>query len=848
MNIPQNPNGQATMANSQPVVIASNQSAIPVIETTTDTAPATQNITVVDSGSTSTAASNGQVLVTGSPTAGSAASFVISSLETVRVQVTGTWTGTIASEISIDGGTTWFAQGLHQGAYTTSTFFGNFVGGGSITGATNFRMRATATITGTATVKIIESLNTNSVYVANAAPAGNVVSLLNSSTATLTSGSVFTGSGEDVANFSEMRISVISNVASATDGLSIQQSPDNTNWDITDVYTIAAATGKTFVVPRQARYFRVVYTNGGTNQTSFRLQSILNRTASSPSSNRASDGYTNETDLEQNQVFLMGYNGTTWDRLRSTGTGILNVLLAAGSAVIGHVITDSGSTTAATQATAANLNATIVGTGTLAVQNTAATPAGSNVIGHVITDSGSTTAVTGTVTANQGTAAALTAGWPVVNGEATDASGTFTNATQTTSITASSLDGYGNFLLSINGTYGTATAVFEGSDDGGTTYYTLNASRDDTNVIETGYTSLTNTNRTWQINNPGMDSIRIRSTAVASGTVNVRISPSAAPGASGATVAIGTALPTGTNTIGALTANQSMNVSQINGVTPLMGNGVTGAGSQRVTIASDNTAFAVNATLSAETTKVIGTVNQGTNPWVTSNTTTSVVGNGAAATAQRVTLANDSTGIIATVGAVTAITNALPTGTNSLGKISDITTSVVPGTAATNLGKAEDAAHASGDTGVYVMGTRQDTPTATAGTSGDYQGAAYSPQGAEWTSLTPSLGGGWTVSSQTALTNTKISIVAGAATFGGYYFYNPNATAAYIQVFNTLTGSVTLGTTPPFYVLSLPATAGGNLEIANGIKHDTALVVAATTTATGSTAPGTAVTGFFMYR
>lgn len=45
----------------------------------------------------------------------------------------------------------------------------------------------------------------------------------------------------------------------------------------------------------------------------------------------------------------------------------------------------------------------------------------------------------------------------------------------------------------------------------------------------------------------------------------------------------------------ALPANQSVNVSQINAVTPLMGNGVTGTGSQRVTIASDNTAFSVNA-------------------------------------------------------------------------------------------------------------------------------------------------------------------------------------------------------------------------------------------------------------
>lgn len=67
---------------------------------------------------------------------------------------------------------------------------------------------------------------------------------------------------------------------------------------------------------------------------------------------------------------------------------------------------------------------------------------------------------------------------------------------------------------------------------------------------------------------------------------------------------------TATNTgtlAGAVTSSVVQeNVKQINGVTPLMGNGVTGTGSQRVTIASDNTAFAVNATLSAETTKVIG--------------------------------------------------------------------------------------------------------------------------------------------------------------------------------------------------------------------------------------------------
>lgn len=286
--------------------------------TSTDTAPATQNITVVDSGSTATVSANGQSLITGTATANSTASFSLSGQETIRVQVTGTWTGTLTSEASIDGGTTWAGLGIHQGAYTTGSFTANFIGGANVAGATTYRIRATAAMTGTATVRVVESVNTASTYIANAAPAGNVISLLNSTTATLTSGSIFTGIGEDVSNFSEMRISVKASHASATDGLSMQQSPDNTNWDITDNYTVSATTGKTFVVPRQARYFRVVYTNGGTNQSSFRLQSILNRTATSSSSQRAQDTFSNENDLEQVWAFNSYYNGTTWDMARGT--------------------------------------------------------------------------------------------------------------------------------------------------------------------------------------------------------------------------------------------------------------------------------------------------------------------------------------------------------------------------------------------------------------------------------------------------------------------------------------------------------------------------------------------------
>lgn len=225
------------------------------------------------------------------------------------------------------------------------------------------------------------------------------ISTNNSTTSVLSANAVFTGTSEDALNYNEIRISVIASHVSATDGLSIQQSEDNTNWDFTDTYTIPAATGKTYSIPRQARYFRVVYTNGATLQTSFRLQTIMNRLGARVSSQRPNDAYSNETDLEQTQSFLMGYNGATWDRLRTTGTGVLttSTVLTAGAAAIGSITNTSF---IATQATAANLNATVVGTGTFATQPTIQT--GTNSIGKI--SDITTSVVPGTAATNLGKA------------------------------------------------------------------------------------------------------------------------------------------------------------------------------------------------------------------------------------------------------------------------------------------------------------------------------------------------------------------------------------------------------------------------------------------------------------
>ncbi|MCI0526785.1 MAG: hypothetical protein L0Y56_04935, partial [Nitrospira sp.] len=71
------------------------------------------------------------------------------------------------------------------------------------------------------------------------------------------------------------------------------------------------------------------------------------------------------------------------------------------------------------------------------------------------------------------------------------------------------------------------------------------------------------------------------------------------------------------------------------------------------------------------------------------------------------------------IGDVDVVTlPALPAGTNNIGDVDVL--SVVPGTGATNLGKAEDAVHTSGDTGVMALTVRSDAGGSLVGASGDY--------------------------------------------------------------------------------------------------------------------------------
>ncbi len=126
-----------------------------------------------------------------------------------------------------------------------------------------------------------------------------------------------------------------------------------------------------------------------------------------------------------------------------------------------------------------------------------------------------------------------------------------------------------------------------------------------------------------------------------SGTWNVTVNAALPAGSN----SIGTVvLGAGAATIGSLAANQSVNVSQINGVTPLMGAGNGGTGSLRVNIASDQ----VTIPVSLNNSTCVGT--QKSKAWIAVPTSaTSVTTTTACVTAITFTNTNSSTQTVTVV-------------------------------------------------------------------------------------------------------------------------------------------------------------------------------------------------------
>ncbi len=174
-------------------------------------------------------------------------------------------------------------------------------------------------------------------------------------------------------------------------------------------------------------------------------------------------------------------------------------------------------------------------------------------------------------------------------------------------------------------------------------------------------------------------------------------------------------------------------------------------------------------------------------------------------------------------------------GSATIGSIANITTGVVPGTAATSLGKAEDAAHASGDTGVMALAVRRDTAASGTSADGDYATLNVDANGRLHSNavLSSTTTGGATPGKLVSAASTNAtSVKASAGTLYMLTASNTNAAARYLKIYNKASAP-TVGTDVPVYTFLIPGSstgAGTNIPLpAQGIALGTGFALALTT-------------------
>lgn len=148
----------------------------------------------------------------------------------------------------------------------------------------------------------------------------------NSSTVPLGAGASFTGAAFEVLNYAVVNVCVYADVPSATDGVKVEWSPDGINWDHAHRTTYSSATGVGYIFNCEYKYARVVYTNGATAQTVFRLQTIVKTTRVQSSLYTLSQTVSGNMFAELVKAELIAKNpSNTWVAINCTAGGNLKV-------------------------------------------------------------------------------------------------------------------------------------------------------------------------------------------------------------------------------------------------------------------------------------------------------------------------------------------------------------------------------------------------------------------------------------------------------------------------------------------------------------------------------------------
>lgn len=202
----------------------------------------------------------------------------------------------------------------------------------------------------------------------------SVIDTGNSTTALLTSGSVFTGAWYEVTNYGQVTISINADVASATNGLQMQFSSDGTNVDRAKANTVPAG-GAAHTLVHITKYFRIVYTNGGTNQATFRMQIIHHIYKSKELTSTVAQTFTDESDVQNVRAVLVAKKTDgTYTNVTSNQDGAVLTAISSANLTAFDELKVANLTPAMQESFAYNINSrkwisTVAATGTVTQAN-----------------------------------------------------------------------------------------------------------------------------------------------------------------------------------------------------------------------------------------------------------------------------------------------------------------------------------------------------------------------------------------------------------------------------------------------------------------------------------------------
>jgi hypothetical protein len=173
-------------------------------------------------------------------------------------------------------------------------------------------------------------------------PDSSILATDASTTTPLNANSTWTSAAVDCSGFSAVTCTLSSDQSSTEGGMKFQFSTDGTNWDDSYDFHLDAtiSTTRRFQFPVCAQYFRINYTNAGTNQTYFRVQTWLHRTNVLTSIHSAGSTVVHDRSCQLMKSVITG-------ETTAGGGGFVNVKVSASGALT--VETEQSSTTWAVQ-------------------------------------------------------------------------------------------------------------------------------------------------------------------------------------------------------------------------------------------------------------------------------------------------------------------------------------------------------------------------------------------------------------------------------------------------------------------------------------------------------------------